>query len=228
MKNHGKLFVVEGNICSGKTTLVKKLKADLGNNCVVFIEPSLNNPYLDKFYKDPKKYALTMQIYMLNVRFKNYVAALELVKSGKTVILDRSIFSDIVFAEQNFNDGNISKDGYKYYLNIRSSLMKRLPIPTLFINLNVCAKVCHDRILRLRCIECEKTIPLTYLNGLDMCYKTLFRYLRGVANVVDTDWDKFDNYNDIYNAITSAKKTDMSYDKKWTFIDYTFRELYFD
>ena len=50
-----KLIIVEGNIAAGKSTLCKDLATIL--NYGLFIEPTDSNPYLEKYYKEPKKYA---------------------------------------------------------------------------------------------------------------------------------------------------------------------------
>jgi deoxyadenosine/deoxycytidine kinase len=39
------------------------------------------------------------------------------------------IFSDIVFAEKNFMDGNFSKEGFEYYLRLRAQMLALLPVP---------------------------------------------------------------------------------------------------
>lgn len=67
------LVIVEGNIGVGKSTLSCQLARKL--NYRVFLEPSAKNPYLAKFYKDPKKYALKLQLWIFKQRFRTYIAA---------------------------------------------------------------------------------------------------------------------------------------------------------
>ena len=56
----------------------------------------VENPFLEPYYKDPKKYALPMQLWLLKQRFVTYVKAIKycLSTSGSTkgVILDRSVW----------------------------------------------------------------------------------------------------------------------------------------
>ena len=68
------LVIVEGNISAGKSTLCRDMAAIL--NYKVFLEPTLANPYLGKFYQNPKKWALRMQIWLLKQRFNTYVTGL--------------------------------------------------------------------------------------------------------------------------------------------------------
>lgn len=67
------LVIVEGNIGVGKSTLACQLARQL--NYRVFLEPTTKNPYLAKFYRDPKKYALKLQLWIFNQRFRTYINA---------------------------------------------------------------------------------------------------------------------------------------------------------
>ena len=67
------LVIVEGNIGVGKSTLSCQLARQL--NYRVFLEPTTKNPYLAKFYQDPKKYALKLQLWIFKQRFRTYMAA---------------------------------------------------------------------------------------------------------------------------------------------------------
>ena len=60
------IILVEGNIGAGKSTLVKRLQE--GSNFRAFLEPALDNPFLVKYYADPKKYALPMQLWLIKQR----------------------------------------------------------------------------------------------------------------------------------------------------------------
>lgn len=67
------LVIVEGNIGVGKSTLACQLARQL--NYRVFLEPTKKNPYLAKFYRDPRKYALKLQLWIFNQRFRTYIDA---------------------------------------------------------------------------------------------------------------------------------------------------------
>lgn len=200
----GAIIIIEGNISAGKTTLVKELGSKL--NARTYIEPALDNPYLERFYKEPKKYALTMQIYLLQRRFLSYVDALKLCLQGdETVLLDRSIFSDYVFAVKNFKDGNITSDGFQYYLSLREKMLRHLPIPHATLYLDVPPEVCHDRILNMRRRGCESSIPLDYLSGLDAAYQEMLEDMRKLGSeVIITDWKDFGNVNQISESLEES------------------------
>eukprot|EP00695_Tsukubamonas_globosa_P001556 TRINITY_DN2603_c0_g1_i1.p1 TRINITY_DN2603_c0_g1~~TRINITY_DN2603_c0_g1_i1.p1 ORF type:complete len:177 (-),score=48.37 TRINITY_DN2603_c0_g1_i1:51-581(-) len=164
-----KLIILEGNISVGKSTLTRKLSEIL--SCKIFLEPTLTNPYLEKFYKDPRKYALKMQLWLLRQRYLTYASAVKMViESGSSVILDRSVYSDWVFAVKNVEDGNISEEGFQYYSQLRNKMLHELPIPHLTVYLDADPMECLRR-LKNRSRDCESSIPLDYLAGLDKCYK---------------------------------------------------------
>lgn len=68
------LVIVEGNISAGKSTLCRDLATLLGY--ALFLEPTQSNPFLASFYKDPPRWALRMQIWLLKQRFRTYLEAI--------------------------------------------------------------------------------------------------------------------------------------------------------
>jgi len=197
------LIILEGNISAGKTSLSRDLGKLLGYH--VFLEPTITNPYLEKFYADPPKYALTMQIWLLKQRFRTYISALKYaMEQGKGVILDRSIFSDWVFAEKNRRDKNITEEGYAEYLHIRQQLLAHLPT-ALTIYLDVSPQECHRRVHNLRGRDCEAGIPLDYLIGLDECYHIFLDMMRDAGSkVVKIPWNSFGNSNHVAQMVRAS------------------------
>ena len=55
-----------------------------------------------------------------------------------------------MFAEKNFVDGNFSREGYDYYLQLRERMLSSLPAPHALVYLDTSAEVCYDRIHKLR------------------------------------------------------------------------------
>jgi deoxyadenosine/deoxycytidine kinase len=199
-----KLVVIEGNISAGKTTLTRVFSKS--NNCKVFVEPANENPFLSKFYQNPRKWALPLQLWILRLRYVTYLQALEHVAtSGNVAVLDRSIFSDWVFAEQNRRDGNISQAGFNYYLTLRNSMMSSLPLPGLMIYLDVSSQECHRRVHDVRQRSCESGIPLEYLSGLGSCYALLVQEMqcRG-CSVTAVNWNGFGDPNAVATSALSA------------------------
>ena len=164
-RRQSRLIIVEGNIAAGKSTLCTQLAKELG--FALFLEPTAVNPYLELYYAEPKKYALALQIWILKQRYITYVNALKLVHSGCSgenvngVILDRSIWSDAVFAMKNYQDGNISQQGFEYYCAVRKKLLQDLVPPDALLYLDVPAEECHRRVHHLRQRGCKAVFHST-------------------------------------------------------------------
>lgn len=184
------LIIIEGLIGVGKSTLAEKLADVLNYNLVK--EPVLDNPYLDKFYKDPKRYALEMQFWLMSKRFSMHQEAIQSIwQTGQGVIMDRSIYGDNIFAQQNYDDDNIDKPGIENYENMRDIMLKYLMIPHITIFLNASTKTCIDRI-KQRNRTCEVTVQESYLTGLQEHYKKLLTDLeKNGSNIINLNWENF-------------------------------------
>jgi len=55
-KKYRPIVIIEGNIGAGKSTLSKQVAESMGY--ALFQEPTTGNPYLEKYYAEPKVYAL--------------------------------------------------------------------------------------------------------------------------------------------------------------------------
>ncbi|KAL0227521.1 hypothetical protein RCL1_003665 [Eukaryota sp. TZLM3-RCL] len=188
--NTGKIIILEGNIAAGKSTLAKSLGAIL--NARVFFEPTVTNPYLEKFYENPTKYALKMQLYLLRQRYNTYLSALKhTISTGQHVILDRSIYSDLVFAITNVQQGNIDDKGYALYQKVRQEYLRNIPIPDVTLFLNTCPRTCFKRVA-MRARTCETTIPLDYLTDLHNNYIDFVQMMGEAGSTVcEIPWDNF-------------------------------------
>ncbi|EAL67033.2 deoxyguanosine kinase [Dictyostelium discoideum AX4] len=224
VNNFSKIIILEGNISAGKTYLSSKLGDLLGYK--VFLEPTATNPYLSLFYKEPSKYALIMQKWLLNQRYNTFLNALQYsLENEQGVILDRSVYSDWVFAENCRSEGLISAEGFKEYNSIRDRFLSNIPIPNVTLFLDVDPKQCLQRIQN-RKRDCEQSIPLSYLSGLDNCYKKFLIEMKSKgSNVIILDWNNFgdinlvlneinnDNFNNFNNS-NNSKFNDVNYKKQ--------------
>ena len=67
------------------------------SNCLhlwqkVHDEPAPKNPYLAKFYKEPKKYALKLQLWLFQQRFLMYVQSLKhIMKTGELIFFSSAV-----------------------------------------------------------------------------------------------------------------------------------------
>jgi deoxyadenosine/deoxycytidine kinase len=172
MKN---IISVEGNIGSGKTTLAKKLAKQLGYR--LFLEPVESNPYLEKFYADPKKWAFKMQMHLLLSRSKAHkLAQLEALTDYDGIggiVMDRSVWGDRVFAKTNYLIGNIDelawRETYEQYFQMFTAEFR---MPATVIYLDVSPEVCLER-MQKRDRTVEKDVALDYLKRIHKGYLDL-------------------------------------------------------
>lgn len=168
---------VEGIIASGKTTLARQIAKRL--EFKLLEEPVETNPYLEEFYKDPKKYAFGLQVYMLHHRFAmkqeaSYAAARG---AANGIVLDRSIAGDRVFAKHHMQVGNIDPLDFQCYEYCYQMMARTILPPTVIIYLNVQAETAHAR-MKERNRGAEAGVSLQYLKDLKNGYETLLSEIR--------------------------------------------------
>ncbi|EDV26224.1 uncharacterized protein TRIADDRAFT_53995 [Trichoplax adhaerens] len=179
--NTAKIISVEGNIGAGKTTLANNIGEILGYK--VFYEPVNQNPYLAKFYESPKDYAFKLQLWIYRQRFLIYCNALQhYLSTGQGVILDRSVYSDRVFAKTGNNDGFISSTEYDQYELLRQQLLNRVIPPHLLVYLHVSPTDCLERV-RKRGRIYEKSISTSYLQKLEDEFDNFVEEMRFFAHI---------------------------------------------
>lgn len=171
----GALIYVEGIIGVGKSTYCKEISERLGYR--VIEEPVKSNPYLEKFYENPQKFAYEMQIYLLHRRIGlQQLAAAESLYSPdfEGAMLDRSLFGDRVFEELHYEDGNITDIQHHAYLTAIRNMQLMIFPPTLLIFLDAEPEVALNRI-KERARGCEVGIELNYLERLTQKYHRLIQ-----------------------------------------------------
>jgi deoxyadenosine/deoxycytidine kinase len=172
------LIWCEGIIGSGKTKFSKEVGRRL--NLRVIEEPAgkgegLENPYLEKFYQDPKRYAFGMQIYLLHLRYiMQRLASDEATGFGgwSGAVLDRSISGDRVFAVLHREEGNIDPLDWATYEMAYNFMCRTLLPPTLLIFLDVQPETAFRR-MKQRNRQAEVGVPLDYLVKLRKGYDDL-------------------------------------------------------
>ena len=99
MNKKYKFIVVEGPIGVGKTTLARKLANNLDSKLV--LEKFLDNPFLEGFYKNVDRFALSTQLHFLLQRFSDfkYLGKKDIKSSSDTIVSDYFIDKDKLFAK---------------------------------------------------------------------------------------------------------------------------------
>ncbi len=189
---------IAGNIGSGKTTLTKMLAAHYG--WTPKFEPVDFNPYLADYYEDMERWSFNLQIYFLNKRFKDI---LDISKSDKVIIQDRTIYEDARIFSRNLHDmGLMSTRDYENYTDLFDLMMSLVGLPDLLIYLrssipNLIAQI------QKRGREYEKSIRIDYLTGLNEKYEDWIGSYKGNLLIVDADNIKFGNKPEDFELVTN-------------------------
>jgi deoxyadenosine/deoxycytidine kinase len=197
-----KLICIEGGISAGKSTLTEQLAKTI--DALPMFEPVAENPYLNRYYENPKRYALDMQFYLLSTRFEMHDKAIRHIwNTGQSVVIDRSIYGDQIFARKNFIDGNIDDLGYMNYCKHREIMNRYLMVPHVMLFLDVSPDQCLARI-KSRGRACEKVVPLAYLQGLHDLHRELKLEMESKGSkVISIDWQNFGNVATVAKLVTS-------------------------
>lgn len=176
-------IAIAGNIGSGKTTLTKMLAKHYGWEAR--FEKVVDNPYLEDYYKDIKRWSFNLEVFFLKERFKDVLAIRQ---CEKTVIQDRSIFEGVyVFAKNNHDQGTISDLDYETYMELFDNMVSIVKEPDLMIYLRSSIEHLVSNIQK-RGRDYEQTIQIDYLKGLNQRYEDFIRnHYKGRVLVVDVN-----------------------------------------
>jgi len=198
-------IAIEGVIGAGKTTLATLLAERL--NADLVLEQFELNPFLDKFYKDRKRYAFQTQIFFLVNRYVQQQNLLQLNLFKEYLVSDYIFEKDRIFAYL-----NLEGDELKLYETLASQLEKNILKPDLVIYL----KASVDRLMeniRKRNREFERNIQRSYIEQLHEAYDHFFfAYKSTPLLIVNTnELDFLKNKEDLDNLIQLIFRKDRAY-----------------
>ncbi|MBO7541831.1 MAG: deoxynucleoside kinase [Bacteroidales bacterium] len=191
-------IAIAGNIGSGKTTLTGLLAKHM--NYDTLYESTDNNPYLNSFYEDMRRWSFNLQIYFLHTRFKQ---VLDIQRAEKNVIQDRTLYEDAYIFAPNLHDmGLMNTRDFENYLSIFELLSSFIKYPDLLIYLRGSVPTLVKQIQK-RGREYENTIRLDYLSSLNQRYEEwIDHYDKGKLLVIDIEELNFaDNPEDLGKVI---------------------------
>jgi len=159
--------VIEGNIGSGKTTLVKKLAKEFSAQLI--LEEFEENPFLSEFLSDQKTNSLGVELQFLMDRFHQLKKTDQ---TAKITFADYFIEKSLIFSANNLS--KIEKDLFDNYFKALFSTIKR---PNLLIYLSVSSERLLKNI-KLRGREIEEHINSNYLNKIHNSYLSYFEKIK--------------------------------------------------
>jgi deoxyadenosine/deoxycytidine kinase len=161
-----KFVIISGNIGSGKSSLTELLSEQLGWKA--FHEVVEDNPYLEDFYYNMKKWSFHLQVFFLSKRFKHHQ---EIVNDSCSVVQDRSIYEDVdIFARNLYEQGLMEARDYHNYSELFGIMVDFLTPPSLIVYLQASVDTLKQRI-SLRGRDYEQKISKEYLSQLNILYE---------------------------------------------------------
>jgi deoxyadenosine/deoxycytidine kinase len=227
---NGNIIVsIDGNIGSGKSTIVNLIKRTCSNmprNIIILDEPVLiwdtirdeeGTPILSNFYNDQHKYAFSFQILALSTRISILKKAIQ-ENTNSIIITERNLQTDrYVFAQMLFDDGKISTIDFNIYKHMYETFIIDYPISKM-IYIKTNPSICFERINK-RAREGE-TIELEYLEQCDNYHNSLATHMKlNGIHVLEIDGNKNvdSEPNCVYNACTAIYAYVLKYDNDTPF-----------
>lgn len=208
-------IAVEGPIGVGKTSLAKRL-AETFNYDIVLEKPE-DNPFLERFYRNPKQHALATQLFFLFQRAQQLQELKQDDLFEPVRVADFLIDKDMLFARQ-----NLDPDEFLLYQNVYQHLTIDAPLPELVIYLQAPTQILLQRIQK-RGIAAEQTIEADYLSRLNDAYTSFFHYYDRspllIVNSTDLDLVGHDeDYQQLVNQIMTAPQGTHYFNPKPTLL----------
>lgn len=163
----------------GKTQLARLLAEALSGKAV--LERVEENPFLKKFYAEPRKYAFQTQIFFLLSRFRQHAELLQQDLFARITIMDYMFEKDRIFAYITLDEEEL-----ELYEQVYSVLSPQLVRPDFVIYLHASTDVLMRRIKRWG-RDFERGVDMEYLERVSAAYRQFFfRYSQSPLLVVDT------------------------------------------
>ena len=199
MRENG-YIVVEGPLGVGKSSLSKLLAERINGETI--LEDTEENPFLTKFYKDPKRFAFQAQLFFTLRRFQKQEEINQIDLFKRIVVSDFLFDKDRIFARYNLDD----KEFYLYE-QLFNLLKLRTLKPDLVIFLQAKTDVLKERIEK-RKRNYEKSISIKYLDKINQAFNDFFfHYNETPLLVINASEIDFVNVpSDLDNLISEISK----------------------
>jgi len=201
-------IAIEGVIGSGKTILAKKIGELLPAKLV--LEKFEENPFLEKFYEEPERYAFQTQMFFLLSRYKQQQELLQADLFHRYLVTDYIFEKDKIFAYLNLED-----DELKLYETLLASVERHVPTPDLVVYI----QASNERLManiRERGRPFEKNISGDYIRDLNEAYNYFFfRYKAApllIVNATHIDFVRSEkHYEDLLMEIFRENRAPVEY-----------------
>jgi deoxyadenosine/deoxycytidine kinase len=178
------ILSINGNIGSGKSTLVSELASKLKRSVVTLLEPiekwaepvlEDGHSMLGAFYLDPEKNALAFQMYVLITRVHQIEEALLRTEYDALIIIERGPWFDLeLMARPMYVSGLLSEIEWKSYNMLNDLMVSRLPKIDAIVYLRTGVAECTARIKSRDRVDERGRIDVSYLTAVHDAHDAYF------------------------------------------------------
>ena len=161
MNHH--FITIEGNIGAGKTTLTHLLARHY--NARIILEEFADNPFLPKFYNNPKQFAFPLELFFMAERYKQLKELIQQKDLFQSVTISDYLFTKCLL----FAKVNLSTDEFRLYQRIFEIIHQQVIQPDLLIYLHAPVNKLQENI-RKRNRPYEQKISDDYLFAIQETY----------------------------------------------------------
>ena len=197
-----RFIVIEGPVGAGKTSLAKRLAKSFKGETI--LEKPEENPFLERFYQNPRQAALPTQLFFLfqRARLLDEIRQRDLFSPVR--VADFLVGKDRLFAEL-----NLDASEFALYEQVYATLDLNPPLPDLVVYLQAPPGVLARRIAS-RGLPLERTIDAGYLERLGEAYARFFHQYDAapllIVNAAEIDPVHSDSdYRELLNAIERTR-----------------------
>lgn len=194
-------ITIEGNIGAGKTTLSHMLARHF--NARLILEEFAENPFLPKFYENPKQYAFPLELFFMAERYKQQ----------KDLLQQKDIFQHITISDYLFTKCllfakvNLPEDEFRLYQRLFEIIHQQLIQPDLLIYLHSPVSRLQENIKK-RNRPYEQNISNEYLFDIQQTYTHYIRQHNVKTLFIDTSNADFIGNEAHFNTVLEALERD--------------------
>ena len=199
MKYH--FITIEGNIGAGKTTLAHLLSRHY--NARLVLEEFADNPFLPKFYENPKLYAFPLELFFMAERYKQLKELIQQRDMFQSLTISDYLFTKcLLFAKVNLPD-----DEFHLYQRLFEIIHQQLIQPDILIYLHAPVTKLQANIKK-RNRSYEQNIADDYLFNIQETYTNYIRHHNIKTIFIDASNADFLSNEKHFKVVTDALERD--------------------